>query len=42
MRDGKPNLVTYQLENGTYVIPQVMDSGYMELGKKRTDFSRKG
>ena len=42
MRDGKPNLVTYQLENGTYVIPKVMDSGYLELGKKRMDFTRKG
>jgi type IV secretion system protein VirB9 len=41
MRDGKPNLVSYQLENGTYVIPKVMDSGYVELGKKRMDFSRK-
>jgi type IV secretion system protein VirB9 len=42
MRDGKPNLVTYQLENGTYIIPKVMDSGYVELGKKRMDFTRKG
>jgi len=42
MRDGKPNVVTYQLENGTYVIPKVMESGYLELGKKRMDFSRKG
>jgi type IV secretory pathway VirB9-like protein len=42
MRDGKPNLVTYQLEKGTYIIPEVMDSGYVELGKKRMDFSRKG
>jgi len=42
MRDGKPNLVTYQLQNGTYIIPAVMDSGYVELGKKRMDFSRKG
>jgi type IV secretory pathway VirB9-like protein len=42
MRDGKPNVVSYQLENGTYVIPKVMDSGYVELGKKRMDFSRKG
>ncbi len=41
MRDGKPNLVTYQLSNGTYVIPKVMDSGYVELGKKRMEFSRK-
>jgi len=42
MRDGKPNLITYQLENGTYIIPKVMDSGYVELGKKRMEFSRKG
>lgn len=42
MRDGKPNLVTYQFTNGTYVIPKVMDSGYVELGKKRMEFSRKG
>jgi len=41
-RDGKPNLVTYQLQNGTYIIPEVMDSGYVELGKKKMDFSRKG
>jgi type IV secretion system protein VirB9 len=42
MRDGKPNLVTYQLEKGTYIIPEVMQSGYVELGKKRMDFTRKG
>jgi type IV secretion system protein VirB9 len=42
MRDGKPNLVTYELNNGTYIIPKVMDSGYVELGKKRLDFTRKG
>ncbi len=42
MRDGKPNLVTYDLKDGTYIIPKVMDSGYVELGKKRMDFTRKG
>lgn len=42
MKDGKPNLVTYQLQNDTYVIPKIMDSGYFELGKKRMDFTRKG
>lgn len=42
IKDGKPNLVTYQLENGTYIIPKVMNSGYVELGKKRMDFTRKG
>lgn len=42
MKDGKPNLVTYELNNGTYIIPKVMDSGYVELGKRRLDFTRKG
>ena len=42
MKDGKPNLVNYDLREGTYIIPKVMDSGYVELGKKRMDFSRKG
>jgi type IV secretion system protein VirB9 len=42
MKDGKPNLITYDLRDGTYIIPKVMDSGYVELGKKHMDFSRKG
>ena len=42
MKDGKPNLVTYDLREGTYIIPKVMDDGYVELGKKRMSFARKG
>ena len=42
MRDGKPNLINYDLRDGTYIIPKVMDNGYVELGKKRLDFTRKG
>ena len=42
MKDGKPNLVTYDLREGTYIIPKVMDSGYVELGKKKMEFARKG
>jgi type IV secretory pathway VirB9-like protein len=42
MKDGKPNLVTYDLQQGTYIIPKVMDNGYLELGKKRMEFTRKG
>jgi type IV secretion system protein VirB9 len=42
MRDGKPNLVNYELRDNTYIVPKVMDSGYVELGKKRMDFTRKG
>src|SRR5277367_3198864 len=40
IRDGKPNLITYDLRDGTYIIPKVMDNGYVELGKKRMNFSR--
>ena len=42
MKDGKPNLINYDLRDGTYIIPKVMDNGYVELGKKRMEFTRKG
>ena len=42
LKDGKPNLINYDLRDGTYIIPMVMDSGYVELGKKRMEFKRKG
>jgi type IV secretory pathway VirB9-like protein len=41
MKDGKPNLISYDLREGTYIIPKVMDSGYVELGRKRMQFTRK-
>ncbi len=40
LRDGKPNLVTYDLREGTYIIPKIMSNGYVELGKKRMEFTR--
>jgi len=42
MKDGKPNLISYDLRDGTYIIPKVMDSGYVELGKRKMEFTRKG
>src|ERR1700675_2194531 len=42
MKDGKPNLVTYDLREGTCIIPKIMESGYVELGKKKMEFTRKG
>jgi type IV secretory pathway VirB9-like protein len=42
MKDGKPNLITYDLREGTYIIPKIMDDGYVQLGKKRMSFTRKG
>jgi len=42
MKDGKPDLINYDLRNGTYIIPKIVDKGYIEIGKKHMDFSRKG
>ena len=42
IKDGKPNLINYDLREGTYIIPTVLDNGYVELGKKRMQFTRKG
>ena len=42
MKDGKPDLINYDLREGTYIIPKVVDRGYVEIGKKHMDFSRKG
>ncbi len=40
IKDGKPNLVPFQLENGVYIVPKVVDSGYLAVGKKKLNFSR--
>ncbi len=42
LKDGKPDLITFQLKDGTYVIPTVVDKGYLEIGKHRLEFQRKG
>ena len=42
VKDGKPDLITFQLKDGTYVIPTVVDKGYLEIGKHKLDFQRKG
>ena len=42
MKDGKPDLISYQLKDGTYVLPKVVDKGYLEIGKHQLEFQRKG
>jgi len=42
MKDGKPNLINYDLRDGTYIIPTVMQEGYVQLGNKKMQFTRKG
>jgi len=40
IKDGKPNLVPFQFENGVYIVPKIVDSGYLAVGKKKLNFSR--
>jgi type IV secretory pathway VirB9-like protein len=41
LKDGKPNLITFQLENGVYIAPKIIDSGYLAIGKKKLPFARR-
>ena len=40
MKDGKPNLINFDYENGVYIVPKIIDSGYLVVGKKRATFNR--
>ena len=40
VKDGKPNLINFQFENGVYIAPKILDSGYLAVGKKKLTFSR--
>ena len=41
LKDGKPNLIAFQVENGVYIVPKVVDTGYLALGKKVATFTRR-
>ena len=41
IKDGKPNLISFQLENGIYIAPKIIDSGYLAIGKKKLPFARR-
>jgi type IV secretion system protein VirB9 len=40
IKDGKPNLISFQFENGVYIAPKIIDSGYLAIGKKKLPFAR--
>ena len=42
VKDGKPNLINFQFENGVYIIPKVIDNGYLVIGNKKLTFTRRG
>ena len=36
-----PYSISYELRDSTYVIPKVVDQGYLQIGKKRMNFARR-
>lgn len=40
IKDGKPNLISFQFENGVYIAPKIIDRGYLAIGKKNLLFAR--
>lgn len=36
--DHMPNLVNFQVEQGVYIVPKVLEHGYLAIGKKRLPF----
>lgn len=38
IQDGKPALLNFQVRNGVYIVPKVLERGYLALGKTRFEF----
>ncbi len=38
LRTITPNLVNFQVERGVYIVPKVLERGYLALGKERLEF----
>ena len=41
LKDGKPSVVNFQVHAGTYVIPKVLDRGYLALGESKFTFEQR-
>ena len=41
IKDGKPNLISFQVENGVYIAPKIIDTGYLAIGSKKLPFARR-
>jgi type IV secretory pathway VirB9-like protein len=40
LRDDLPNLVSFQVERGVYIVPKVIEQGYLAIGKQRFYFGQ--
>ena len=42
VKDGNPALLNFQVREGTYVVPKVLEHGYLALGSQRFAFDQRG
>ena len=42
LTDGKAAVVNFQVQDGTYIVPKVLERGYLALGKEKFSFSQQG
>lgn len=40
--DGKPSLLNFQVHSGTYVVPKVLDNGYLAIGSEKFPIVQRG
>ncbi|MGE0705096.1 MAG: TrbG/VirB9 family P-type conjugative transfer protein [Vicinamibacterales bacterium] len=40
LRDGQASLINFQVQGGLYVVPKVLERGYLALGKERFTFQQ--
>jgi len=40
LRDGEPAVVNFQVQDGTYIVPKVLERGYLALGNQRFPFQQ--
>jgi type IV secretion system protein VirB9 len=41
VKDGKPSLINFQLANGVYIVPKVLNAGYLAVGMRKVVFARR-
>jgi type IV secretion system protein VirB9 len=41
IKDGKPNLISFEVQGGVYIAPKILDMGYLAVGKKKLAFVRR-
>jgi type IV secretion system protein VirB9 len=40
LKDGQPSLVNFQVQQGTYIVPKILERGYLALGNQRFSFQQ--